>query len=120
MDKQVDISGLEKAGVLAALYNATHAQGMGWLHFTPEDMTKEQAQAILDERHEQQADMAAKFPGSVNTHSLFFDYLHGRVMKVDLMGDTFSPFLYDRDNYEGAAAEVIAKLRARLEVEQAA
>lgn len=33
----------------------------------------------------------------------YFDYLHGRVMKVGLSGDTLDPRLYDRDNGKGAA-----------------
>jgi hypothetical protein len=39
-------------------------------------------------------------------------YLKGRVMKVDLSGDSFGPWLYDRDNGDGAAERVIAELRA--------
>jgi hypothetical protein len=44
-------------------------------------------------------------------HGANFDYLHGRVMKVDLSGDSFDPWLYDRDNGEGAASRAIAKMR---------
>jgi hypothetical protein len=32
-------------------------------------------------------------------------------MKVDLSGDAFDAWLYDRDNGQGAAREVIANLR---------
>ena len=38
---------------------------------------------------------------------MYFDYLYGRVMKVDLSKDTFDPFLYDRDNGQGAAERAI-------------
>ena len=41
-----------------------------------------------------------------------FDYLHGRVMKVDIGTDTMDDSLYNRDNGEGAAAVVIERLRA--------
>lgn len=37
----------------------------------------------------------------------YFDYLKGRVMKVDLSGDKLNPFLYDRDNGQGAAAAAL-------------
>ncbi len=97
----ISIAGLDKADVLAALYNATHTQGMGYLHYDPKLMTKEKAQIILDGR------MAERL-------SLYFDYLKGRVMKVDLSGDTLAPGLYDRDNYDGAVQAVISALRLKV------
>lgn len=40
------------------------------------------------------------------------DYLHGRVMKINLKSDTeFDPRLYNRDLGEGAAERVIQSLR---------
>ena len=80
----IDIAKADKAEVLAALYNKSKMQDMGILNFRPEDMTKEQAQVYLDG----------------GTH---FDYLHGRVMKIDLSSDELDPRLYDRDNGQGAA-----------------
>ena len=44
----MDISKLDKAEVLAALYNRAQPQGMGFLHYTPEDMTVEEAQVVLE------------------------------------------------------------------------
>lgn len=42
----------------------------------------------------------------------YFDYLYGRVMKVDLSSDeSFEERLYDRDNGTGAAQRVIDRLR---------
>lgn len=80
----IDISGINKAAVLAALYNASKPQGLGILHFTPEDMTVQEATELL-------------------TQTNYFDYLKGRVMKIALDGDTLDPRLYDRDNGDGAA-----------------
>ena len=41
-----------------------------------------------------------------------FDYLKGRVMKVDLSSDDgFEEWLYDRDNGNGAAHRAIDELR---------
>ena len=39
------------------------------------------------------------------------EYLGGRVMKVNLSSKTFNPYLYYRDNGEGAAEAVISELR---------
>lgn len=86
---RIDIRGLDKAAVLVALYNRARTQGMGMLHYRPEDMTIAEAQAILAEGH------------------TYFDYLHGRVMKIRLEGEDFDPALYDRDNGSGAAQAAI-------------
>lgn len=104
-DMNVDISGLSKASVLAALYNRSKAQGMGWLHFDPTPMTEADAAKEIAKLTDD-----CEFP---RRHGQFyFDYLNGRVMKVDLSGDTFNPAMYDRDNGAGAAQRVIDQLRS--------
>lgn len=80
----IDISGLEKSAVLAALYNAAKPQGLGFLHYNPKPMTIDQATDILK-------------------HTTQFDYLMGRVMKINLSGNTINVWAYDRDNGEGVA-----------------
>ena len=85
----MDISNLDKATVLAALYNHARHQGMGLLHFDPEPMTVEQAREILA------------------AGQTYFDYVKGRVMKVDLSKDFLDTRLYDRDNGLGAAENAI-------------
>lgn len=92
--EKISIEGLDKAAVLAALYNASRPQGMGFLQYDPTPMTKEDAQKLLD-----------SYPQAN------FDYLQGRVMKVDLSGNDFSPFSYDRDNGSGAAEQALQALR---------
>jgi hypothetical protein len=42
--------------------------------------------------------------------SMYFDYLRGRVMKVDLSRDSLEERLYDRDNGQGAAYDAIKHL----------
>jgi len=74
------------------LYNASHPLGMGFLHYDPKPMSVDEARELLKRQ-------------------TYFDYLKGRVMKVDLSGDTLETWLYDRDNGQGAAAEVINSLR---------
>jgi hypothetical protein len=89
----VSIVGLKKSAVLAALYNASRPQGLGFLQYNPQPMTEERAEELLRE-------------------STYFDYLSGRVMKLDLSSDEeFNPWLYDRDNGDGAAARAILELR---------
>ncbi len=91
----VDIKGLNKAEVLAALYNNSKPQGLGFLHFDAKDMTVAEAEEILKQTTD-------------------FDYLKGRVMKVNLSSDdSFEEWLYDRDNGNGAAEKVISGLRKR-------
>lgn len=80
----IDISNLDKAEVLSALYNAAKTQGLGIFQYNPTPMSVDEARGELEK----------------NTR---FDYHKGRVMKVDLSGDTLNAFLYDRDNGEGAA-----------------
>ena len=86
----IDMKGKDKAEVLAKLYNASRPVGMGFLHADGQDMTVAQARELLD------------------AGQTYFDYLKGRVMKVDLSGDELDPWLYDRDNGQGAAAAAIA------------
>lgn len=100
MSAVVDISGLSKASVFAALYNAAKPQGMGFLQYDPAPMTEAEVEAEL-------------------SYGPYFDYVRGRVMKIDLSGDVISPHLYDRDNGAGAAAHVIASLRASRSAQNA-
>ena len=88
---EIDISGLDKAVLVQALYASAQPLGMGRLHYTPEPLSAEEAQKLA-------------------THHI--DYCHGRVMKVDVTGDTLDPWGYDRDNGAGTAAAVVAALRA--------
>lgn len=83
---------MNKADVLAALYNASKPQGMGMRHYDPTPMTPEIAQELLGQ----------------NTN---FDYLKGRVMKIDLSSDELDPWLYDRDNGQGSAEAAINSLK---------
>ena len=77
-----------KPEVLAILYNNSKPLGMGFLHYDPKPMTVNEAKTLLEK-------------------GFHFDYLKGRVMKVDLSGDELDPWLYDRDNGQGAAQKAI-------------
>ena len=93
----VDRTGLTDSQVLCALYNASQPLGLGFL--TPGSNTGlsvDDCQMILEE----------------NSHSRYFDYLQGRVMKIDVSENPLNPRLYDRDNGPGAVERVISELRA--------
>lgn len=90
----IDIKGLDKAEVLAALYNASRQQGMGFMDKRGQaQMTVADAQKVIEAN-----------PG------LYFDYLQGRVMKISLKDDDLEEWLYDRDNGQGAAQRALAHL----------
>lgn len=102
----MNIKGLDKAAILAALYNRATCQGMGILHYDPKPMTVDQARTILNQ--EQGDDITQMFGGFVhNGNRLYFDYLKGRVMKVDLSKDELDTRLYNRDNGPNAAEDAI-------------
>lgn len=93
-DDRVDISDLDKAELLAALYNNAMPQGMGFLHYDPKPMTRDEAAQLLEKQK-------------------YFDYLKGRVMKIDLTDSKMWTAMYNRDNGPNAAEDVIAQLRAK-------
>ncbi len=89
----VDIKGLDKARVLKALYDNSHVQGLGFMHAVPDGtVTVERCAEILEKGTE-------------------FDYLYGRVLKVDLSKDEFDERLYDRDCGEGTAQRAVDSVR---------
>ncbi len=108
MPETINITGLNKAEVLSALYNASKQQGMGFLHARgAEPMSVEQAGEELK---------------AYGRERPYFDYLHGRVMKVEIV-DEINPWGYDRDNGQGACARALEPLfeaHAKKVVKQAA
>ncbi len=102
------IAGLDKAEVLAALYDNSKPLGFGMAHFTPEPMTRTQALDALAAH--------TRFDGDKDDPEkvrIYFDYLQGRVMKINLGKNDVDTGLYNRDNGPGAAEKVIVKLRAK-------
>lgn len=84
----INIQDKDKAQVLSTLYNNSKPLGMGFLHYDSTPMTVEEARELLNEQ-------------------TYFDYLKGRVMKVELGGDSFDSWGYDRDNGEGSAERAL-------------
>lgn len=108
MSERVDISGLDKADLLAALYNCSQQFGAGFLHASGRNaMTVEHARNIIAGDP-----TTGLFEWELkDAKQLRFDYVHGRVLKVDISGDTVNPWGYDRDLGEGAVARVVERLR---------
>lgn len=90
----INITGMKKEYVLLALYRAAKPKGIGEL-FTQTEMPLSAAAELVK-----------------NNPSLYFDYVNGRPLKVDLSGDEFDPYLYDRDNGEGVAQEACARYKS--------
>lgn len=76
--------GLTKEQALCALYRHAGCFNMGALSFRSGDLDLKEAKALLETQ-------------------TYFDYLYGRVMKVNLKDDSFDERLYDRDNGRGEA-----------------
>lgn len=93
----VNIKGLDKIEVLDALYQASHPQGMGMMHYIPGGLSDEDKNHLRND-----CKNIGKFP--------YVDYLNGRVMKVDLNGDEFDERLFDRDCGAGSAHRAIVGL----------
>lgn len=94
---EIDISHLDKAEVLAALYNGSRPLGMGFLQYDPEPMTRDEAAELLKK---------------ANPSYQYFDYLKGRVMKLKMSESPLYVGLYNRDNGGGAAQRVIAAMQS--------
>ena len=97
---EINIKGLDKAHVLKALWDASHAQGLSILGLLACGNT-----FTLDMAEEEIKD----------NPSMNFDYVYGKVIKCDISGDTFDGWLFDRDCGPGAAARAIDNLRHNME-----
>ena len=108
----IDTKGLVPGAVLAALYNASKPLGLGMIHYDNKAMTPAEGQALLGDDNRSD-DMGFKV-ASVHKTSRYFDYLKGRVMKVNLEDPSgFEEWLYDRDNGTGAAQRAIDALKLK-------
>lgn len=92
----VNIKGLDKAMVLVALWQHSHAQGMSFLN--ERMLTLSEAEEMINDRIKKNV-------------ILYFDYVNGHIIKCDITGDEFDPRLYDRDCGPGAAQRAIDSIR---------
>jgi hypothetical protein len=103
--RPIDIKGIDRAELLAALYNGTRPVGLGRLSAGAlEPMTAKQARQELEDAER-----------SIDGTHITFDYVRGRPIKVDFAGDTLlRPDLYDRDaGGPGTCERIVAELRAK-------
>ena len=109
MSDEINIAGIDKAELLAALYNNSRPMGMGFLRAKDGVMTADDARKELGTGGDHGRDFGAN---SCGNSPMYFDYLHGRPLKVDLSGDSLRPWGYDRDNGgPGSAARIVESLR---------
>lgn len=106
----VNISGLPKANVLAALFNeAAIEEPVGWMlamEGPQNGMSLPEAQWHLDGYGDAPTnDKGITYPRTE------FRSLYGRILGLDLSGDSFDPFTYDRLNGAGKAQDIITRLR---------
>lgn len=106
---KVNIAGLDKAELFAALYNHAKPLGMGFLHYDPKVIDKKGAEELMGLGD----DSSRMFPGMRAGRSLYFDYVKGRPLKIDLSGDELETSLYNRDQGDGAAEKIVAALRSK-------
>lgn len=90
---KINIRGVDKADVLAALYNRAHGSPAGGFSYMQKDMTTQEAKLLLERQK-----------------SLRFDYVKGRPLKVDLSEDIIDVTSYDRDNGGYAARRALSHL----------
>lgn len=100
-DFEIDIAGIDKADLLAALYNCTRSRHLGRLHDLGRELSRDEAAVALS---------------SVPQGPIHFDYLMGRPIKVTFDGDRLlRPDLYDRDAPagKGSCQRIVDELRKR-------
>ena len=104
--EELNIEGVDRAALLAGLYNNTRSAGMGRLHDIGREMTVEEAREIVERVQKQLSDPF--FRGELN-----FDWVAGRPIKVIFAGDRLQRRdLYDRDAGDGVCVRVLEAVRA--------
>jgi len=94
----ISIVGLDRAEVLAALYNHARPFGMGIVAAEQGDMSPREARQHLD--------AADRGDGTA-----YFDYLKGRLLKVEIATTFIDGRLFDRDYGHGMARKIVEGLR---------
>lgn len=97
---KINVAGLDKAELLAALYNATYATGLGILDDMGRDITVEEARADLSQ-------LASE------GRPLLLDNYRGRTFRMSFDSNLIDSSHYDSIAGQGIAAEVVANLRNR-------
>lgn len=88
----LDIKGIDKAKILAELYNAAKPSNTDGTNAEAKNMTVDEAAKLLKKQK-------------------YFDTINGRIIQVDLRSDILDTYSYDRSNGEGEGYKVWKKLR---------
>ncbi|MFD7161576.1 hypothetical protein ACFV9C_43815 [Kribbella sp. NPDC059898] len=116
---EIDIAGLKKEIVLAALYHRAAAVGAGSLHPRVEDELSVASARELWRAHGQLVDQSRR--GFRRIKHIRFDYLHGRLLKVTFLGRTSVDVTgFDRQYGPGAAIRVVDRLRSGASIKESA
>lgn len=91
----IDISGLDKAKLLQALFDRA----------TPQD------RSLMNYYSNNKLGLTGAENALRNGHG-YVDRLAGKVMKVNMSGDRLDPFLFNQYNGAGTAEQVVQNLRA--------
>lgn len=110
LENALNIKGVPKEKILAALYNQAIPQGLGILMYEKKEMTEQEAWWIINFRGDDNCFRAGENPRDMLRNELYFDYLFGRALKVDLSGDCFCSRLYDQNNGENSAKKALKGL----------
>lgn len=105
--EMIDVRDIDRAELLAALYNATRPVGRGAMHDLCRDMTVAEARVALEEQRQQQRGL-----GRLGIIA-YFDYLYGRPIKLDVEQDALDFYNYDDDAGAGTGKRVVEALRQR-------
>jgi hypothetical protein len=97
----IDITGIPKGKVFATLYNHATVKSLHFLKITSKEITQEEADTLLEKQ-------------------TYFDYINGRVIKMDFSTNSLDTRLYNRDNGPDAAEKVISALVESMDKDNAA
>jgi len=88
----LDIKGMDKAKILAELYNAANSIDIDIIKHDATTMSIEEAKELLKKQK-------------------YFNVINGRILKVDLRSDILDTYLYDRNNGKGSGYKVWKKIK---------
>ncbi|MBN9356190.1 MAG: hypothetical protein J0I15_07065 [Herbaspirillum huttiense] len=104
---KIEITGADLAAIVKAAYSLSRPQGMGFLHFTPGDMSDERAAEIVNFQRRD-----PRIP-------LSLDYIEGRAVKLTVWRDTEDRLWIANDWYDHTDEDLQQLLKA-IGKEQAA
>ena len=97
-ENHIDITGLDKAEVLKTLIDHAHCMAISG-----------ESSLLATMQPPVEIDTVRAY---INKDGLTVDCVLGKPIKVDLTGDSFDPWLYDRDHGQGRAQQAIDTLKA--------